>query len=160
MRESWVVRGAIMRPVFGDDEERWDECFPVSHCRDANRLASLQLPPVLLVSAENELQEVRGADTVILPFLQAGGVDAQHVIIAGTGHFSSVLWIGRHFARAERATVGEIVQFARRVTASSVTGSPPSEVDIGHATLRHADLACSPPIELWDWYLHLFLWSL
>ena len=107
-----------MRPVFGDDEEDWEQCFPVAHCRDANRVASLRLPPVLLVSAENEVPEVEDADRVILPLLHAGGVDARHVVATGTNHFSSVLLIGRYFARAERSVVNDIVGFARRCVAA------------------------------------------
>eukprot|EP00035_Acanthoeca_spectabilis_P012052 m.213155 g.213155 ORF g.213155 m.213155 type:complete len:423 (-) comp15516_c1_seq1:311-1579(-) len=113
LKQSWIAPSAVLYPVFGSDESKWEPSFPAWHCQNSSRLQNLGLPPMLIVNAEREVPGTWDADKVFLPLVKAGGVPARHVMIPGSNHFDSVLLVGAFFSPAERILVGETLNFTR-----------------------------------------------
>jgi acetyl esterase/lipase len=88
-RRTW-----FLRPAFGLDRTKWHKSFAAGVCEDSSHCASLQLPPVLLVNAGNDVGLELHTQKFALQ-LHSSGHAVRQVILQGCNHIDYVMGLGR-----------------------------------------------------------------
>jgi hypothetical protein len=52
---AWARRSCLMHPAFGYNVDEWKAAFPTGLCKDADYVASLKLPPIMLINSALDL---------------------------------------------------------------------------------------------------------